>query len=114
MDSIINGLFSLIGVVIGGVISYFVAKDAKETTRLKGEIDRLMLINDQYKSHIKQMGGQIIAYWNLEKEYLQKLSNFSDQAEKTTMIESRDKIETTIGTRTTMTEKQVNDILMKL
>ena len=54
-NSILNGIFALSGTLLGGFISYIIAKDAKETKTLKSQVNML--------------AKQVISYWNLEKLY---------------------------------------------
>ena len=60
-DTIINGIFTLSGVVIGGLISYLITKSNRDYKRLK--------------SVKKELCHQIISYWNLEKLYSEELAN---------------------------------------
>ena len=52
-ESIVNGFFALSGTLVGGLISYFIARDAKELKNLKSQVNIL--------------SKQIISFWNLEK-----------------------------------------------
>lgn len=76
-DSIINGLFALSGTMIGGLISYLISKDSKETKTLKLEVNIL--------------SKQVISFWNLEKLYSEELGKLLSKPAKTILQEYREK-----------------------
>lgn len=98
-DSIINGIFALSGTLIGGLISYFIAKSAKETKTLKTQVSML--------------SKQIVSYWNLEKLYSEEIGHLVSKPAKTILQEYREKIEKMDLERPTMTEKEAKRILTK-
>jgi hypothetical protein len=98
-ESIINGIFALSGTLLGGLISYFIAKNAKETKTLKTQVSML--------------SKQVISYWNLEKIYSEEMGNLVSKPTKTILQEYREKIESMDLERPPMTQKEANKILSK-
>ena len=98
-ESIINGLFTLAGTLVGGLITFVIAKNA---------IDYKIL-----KSHVSILSNQIISYWNLEKLYSEEISNLTSKAKKTVLQEHREKVEGMDLVRPTMNEKEAKEILIK-
>lgn len=98
-DSIINGVFALSGTLIGGIISYFIAKDAKDVSALKSQVNILT--------------KQVVSYWNLERLYSEEVSELSKRPAKTILQEFREKIEAMDLVRPTMTEREAKIILTK-
>jgi hypothetical protein len=62
-ESIINGIFALTGTLIGGLISYFIARNAKEMKTLKTQVNLL--------------SKQFITYWDLEKLYSEEIGKLN-------------------------------------
>tara|TARA_B110000305_G_C19336712_1_gene586971 strand:+ start:860 stop:1102 length:243 start_codon:yes stop_codon:yes gene_type:complete len=60
-DSIITSVFTLSGTILGGLISYLIARNTREIKILKYQVSIL--------------SNQIISYWNLEKVYSEEISN---------------------------------------
>lgn len=98
-ESIINGIFALSGTLLGGLISYFIARNAKEIKALKTQVNLL--------------SKQVISYWNLEKLYSEEVGNLLSKPAKTILQEYREKIESMDLERPTMTEKEAKRILTK-
>lgn len=98
-EPIITGLFTLAGTLLGGLISYFIARNAKEIKTLKTQINLL--------------SKQVISYWNLEKLYSEEVGNLLSKPAKTILQEYREKIESMDLERPTMTEKEAKRILTK-
>ena len=98
-ESIINGLFTLAGTLVGGVISFFITKSANDYKRLKSQVNIL--------------SNQIISYWNLEKIYSEEISSTSSKSAKTILQNYRDRVEELGMDRPIMTEKEAKKILMK-
>lgn len=98
-ESVITGIFALSGTLLGGLISYLIARNAKELKTLKSQVNNL--------------SNQIISYWNLEKLYSEELSKIHSKAQKTVLQEYREKIEAMDLDRPTMTEKEARKILTK-
>ncbi len=98
-ESVIAGVFALSGTILGGLISYLIARDEKKTRVLKSQVNTL--------------SKQIISYWNLEKKYSEELSNLTSKSQKTILQEYREKIEEIDMERPTMTEKEAKRILNK-
>jgi len=98
-EPIVTGLFTLLGTLLGGLISYFIARNAKELKILK--------------SHVNILSNQIISYWNLEKLYSEEISKLTTKSQKTVLQEYREKIEAMDLERPTMTEREVRKILIK-
>ena len=98
-ESIVNGFFALSGTLVGGLISYFMARDAKELKNLKSQVNIL--------------SKQIISYWNLEKLYSEEMNKLIQKPAKTILQEYREKIESMDLGRPTMTEKEAKKILSK-
>lgn len=59
-ESIITGVFTLIGAIIGGLLTYFGNK-------------RLVKF-EEAKKDIINLSNQVISYWHLEKEYYEVLA----------------------------------------
>ena len=98
-ESIINGIFALSGTLLGGLISYFIARNAKETKTLKTQV--IML------------SKQVISYWNLERLYSEEIGKLVSKPAKIILQEYREKIESMDLERPTMTEKEAKRILTK-
>ena len=98
-ESIVNGFFALSGTLVGCLISYFIASDAKELKNLKSQVNIL--------------SKQIISFWNLEKLYAEEMSKLIQKPAKTILQEYREKIELMDLERPTMTEKEAKKILSK-
>lgn len=98
-EPIITGVFALSGTVLGGLISYLIARNEKEIKTLKSQVNNL--------------SNQIISYWNLEKLYSEELSKLTSKTQKTVLQEYREKIESMDMERPTMTEKEARKILIK-
>ena len=98
-ESIVNGFFALSGTLVGGLISYFIARDAKELKNLKSQVNIL--------------SKQIISFWNLEKLYAEEMSKLIQKPAKTILQEYREKIELMDLERPTITEKEAKKILSK-
>jgi hypothetical protein len=54
-EPIIIGLFTLAGTMLGGLISFLIARNAKEIKTLKSQVNTL--------------SNQVISYWNIENLY---------------------------------------------
>ena len=98
-ESILKGIFALSGTLLGGLISYLIARNAKETKTLKSQVNIL--------------SKQVISYWNLEKLYSEELGKLNAKSAKTVIQEYREKIESMDFERPTMTEKEAKKILIK-
>ncbi len=96
-ESILNGIFALTGTLLGGFISYLIARNTKETKSLKLKVNLL--------------SKQVISYWNLEKLYSQELGSLKSKSSKTILEEYREKIERMGFERPTMTEKKSKRII---
>lgn len=98
-ESIINGIFALSGTLIGSLISYFIARNVKETKTLKAQVSIL--------------SKQVMSYWNLERIYSEELGKLVSKPAKTILQEYREKIVAMNLERPTMTEKEAKNILIK-
>jgi membrane protein YqaA with SNARE-associated domain len=98
-EPIVKGLFTLAGTLLGGLISYIIARNAKEIKTLKSQVNIL--------------SNRAISYWNLEELYSKEISNLISKAQKTVKQEYREKIEAMGLDRPRMTEKEVKKILTK-
>lgn len=98
-ESIINGIFALSGTMLGGFISYIIARNEKETKSLK--------------TQVRMLSKQVISYWNLEKLYSEEIGKLVSKSAKTILQEYREKIESMDLERPTMTEKEAKRILTK-
>ena len=98
-ESIVNGIFALSGTLLGGVISYIIARNAKELNILKSQVNIL--------------SKQVISYWNLEKLYSEEIGKLLSKPTKTILQEYRERIESMDLERPTMTEKEAKKILTK-
>jgi hypothetical protein len=98
-ESIVNGIFALSGTLLGGLISYFIARNAREIKTLKSQVNIL--------------SNQVISYWNLEKLYSEEFGKLISKSAKTILKEYREKIESMDLERPTMTEKEAKRILTK-
>lgn len=97
--AIINGIFTIIGVSIGGLIAYISNKDIISK--------RIM------KEDLKILGEQVISYWNLEKLYSEEIAKNNKTTSRAIIIEYRTKMVENQYIRPTMTEKEVKKILNK-
>lgn len=98
-ESIINGLFAITGTIFGGLISYLIARNAKEMKTLKSQVNYL--------------AKQVVSYWNLEKVYSDEISTLTSKPAITVLKNFRDKVEDLNIDRPTMTEKEAKKILNK-
>jgi hypothetical protein len=98
-EPIIIGLFTLAGTMLGGLISFLIARNAKEIKTLKSQVNTL--------------SNQVISYWNIENLYSKEISKLTLKAQKTVKQEYREKIEAMELDRPTMTEKEAKKILIK-
>jgi hypothetical protein len=98
-ESVISGIFALSGTLLGGLISYFIARNAKEIKTLKAQVSML--------------SKQVISYWNLERVYSEEIGKLVSKPAKTILQEYREKIESMDLERPTMTEKEAKRILTK-
>ena len=98
-ESVITGIFALSGALLGGLISFLIARNAKELNTLKSQVNIL--------------SKQVISYWNLEKLYSIDLSKHISKAPKTVLQEYREKIVAMNLDRPTMTENEAQKILNK-
>lgn len=113
-DAIINGIFTLSGVVIGGIISYFVARDKKEVTALNRQISELKEKNDSLKNTIIKLCNQVSSYWNTEKLYSEELAKLKNKKVRTILNKKRDEVEGQGIERPSLTANDVSKILEKL
>lgn len=98
-EPIITGVFTLLGTVLGGLISYLIARNDKEIRSLK--------------SKVKLLSKQVVSYWNLEKLYSDEVAKLLSKSTRTVLQEFREKIESMDLERPTMTEKEAKKILTK-
>ena len=98
-EPIIVGLFTLAGTMLGGLISFLIARNAKEIKTLKSQVNTL--------------SKQVISYWNIEDLYSKEISKLTLKSQKTVKQEYREKIEAMELERPTMTEKEAKKILIK-
>lgn len=112
--NVVNGIFTLAGVVIGGIISYFTTQDKKEINALNRQIKELQNTNEILKKDIVKLCNQVSSYWNIEKAYSEEVASILDKKPKYILEKRRDSIENKGYERPTMTEKGVHDILEKL
>ena len=111
---IINGIFTLAGVFIGGIISYLTARDTKEVAAFNRQIQELQEKNDSLKNTIIKLCNQVSSYWNIEKAYSEELSKVKNYKAATILKKKRDDIENLGFERPTLTSNDVNKILEKL
>lgn len=95
-DSIINGLFTLSGVLIGSASSFFATRDARRMAKLE--------------SLVSKLADQVASYWELEKHYSEDVAKRSDKNSKTVLNEFRERVESEERERPTMTAKQADSI----
>ncbi len=98
-DSIITGVFTLSGALLGGLITYLAARDTKKIIELRKQINIL--------------SRQIISYWNLEKIYSENLSNLTNKSSVTILKEYRDEVVSMDLDRPSMTANEAIKILTK-
>ena len=78
MDStIINGIFTLLGVILGGVVSYFTSKDEKERNALNRQINELSARNASLQKDIIRLCNQVASYWHIEKAYADEVATLT-------------------------------------
>jgi hypothetical protein len=88
-EPIITGIFKLSGTLLGGLITFFIARNAKELINLKSQVNLL--------------SKQIISYWNLEKLYSEDVSKLISKAQRSVLLEYREKVEAMELERPSMT-----------
>ncbi len=101
MDAVWNGIFAIGGTVLGGVFTLLATRIGTDWSRAKETINDL--------------SDQVIAYWNLEKEYQAEMSALDPQkrSEKTIMEDMRARVQGRGYERPTMTENEVLHIKKK-
>ena len=95
-DTIINGLFTLSGVLIGSASSFFATRDARRMAKLE--------------SLVSKLAEQVASYWELEKHYSEEVATLSGKNSKTVLNEFRERVESEERERPTMTAKQADGI----
>lgn len=113
-DVVISGLFTLLGVVVGGIVSYFISKDEKEINALHRRIGELQENNSLLRKDVIKLCGQVASYWNLEKIYSEEVARLTNKKPSNVLKKQRDIIEANGYERPSMTEKGTRDILEKL
>lgn len=98
-EPIITGVFTLLGALLGGIISYLGSRNERKIELLK--------------SRVNLLSKQVISYWNLEKLYSDEIGQLLSRPSKTVLQEYRDKIESMDLERPTMIEKEAKRILTK-
>ena len=98
-ESILNGLFALSGTLLGGIISYMINKDEKETKKLRLQINLL--------------SKQVISYWILEKLYSDDIGILLSKSSRTILQEYREKIVNMELERPSMTANEAKKIIDK-
>jgi hypothetical protein len=98
-EPIITGVFTLLGALLGGIISYLGSRNERKIELLK--------------SRVNLLSKQVISYWNLEKLYSDEIGQLLSRPSRTVLQEYRDKIESMDLERPTMTEKEAKRILTK-
>jgi len=98
-ESIITGVFTLIGALIGALLTYFGNK-------------RLVKFEEAKKDIIK-LSNQVISYWHLEKEYYEVLAIQLKKPAKTIQSDFRKKVEEKDFDRPILTENEINRIINK-
>lgn len=96
-EPIITGVFTLLGAILGGIISYLGSRNERKIELLK--------------SRVNLLSKQVISYWNLEKLYSDEIGQLLSRPSRTVLQEYRDKIESMDLERPTMTEKEAKRIL---
>jgi len=95
-ETVINGLFTLAGVLLGSLAPYLGARDARRMAKLESLLSRLT--------------EQVASYWELEKLYSEEIAKLADKNSRTVLNEFRDKVESEERERPTMTAKQADGI----
>ena len=98
-EPIITGVFTILGAILGGIISYLGSRNERKIELLK--------------SRVNLLSKQVISYWNLEKLYSDEIGRLLSRPSRTVLQEYRDKIESMDLERPTMTEKEAKRILTK-
>ncbi len=98
-QTILNGIFALSGTLLGGIISFFIQKNEKETQKLKYQLNLL--------------SKQVISYWYLEKLYSEEIAKLISKPSKTVLQDYRDKIENMDLERPIVTAHEAKNILNK-
>lgn len=99
MDNILSGLFSLAGMVIGGLFSLIPVLIANK--------------NNQKNEAINDLCDQVGAYWNLEDLMAEKLTEIDNRSARTIKDEFRTMVSDEKGTRPIMTQNEANRIRKK-
>lgn len=98
-EAIITGIFTLLGAISGGLITYLTTRNVKEIKTLKSQVNHL--------------SKQVISYWNVEKLYSDEISKLLTKPAKTVLQEYREKIQSMGLERPYMTEVEAKKILTK-
>jgi hypothetical protein len=115
MDStIINGIFTLLGVILGGAVSYFTSKDEKERNALNRQINELSARNASLQKDIIRLCNQVASYWHIEKAYSDEVATLTHKKSGGVLKARRDRIEKRGYERPIMTENDTREIVNKL
>ena len=98
-EPLVTGIFTLLGALLGGIISYLGSRNERKIESLKSKVNLL--------------SKQVISYWHLEKLYSDEIGELLSRPSRTVLQEYRDKIESMDLERPTMTEKEAKRILTK-
>jgi len=98
-DTLITGIFTLLGATVGGLLTFFGNKHLVE--------------HEDAKKEILKLSNQIISYWHLEKEYYTILSKYLNKSPQTTQLEFRKKVQENDFDRPIMTENDIKNIISK-
>lgn len=96
-DTIITGIFTVGGIIIGSSITYL---GSRERRKIK-----------EAKSDIEKMSNQIKSYWHLEKLYSEELSKLKNLNQKKILEDFRTQIQNKGLVRPTFTENETEKIL---
>ena len=94
-EIIVSGLFSLVGVVLGALLTYLFGREEKK--------------KEQMKNKIKQLSSQVSGYWYLEKIYTDKLAEWEGSAAATICKKYREQVNQEHGIYPKMTAKEALD-----
>lgn len=99
IDSILTGLFTLLGAVAGGLLTFYGNKK--------------LVRYEEAKKEMLKLSNQIISYWQLEKEYCAEVSKLTNKQPKTVLEEFRKRVQENNFDRPIMTENEIKRLILK-
>ena len=98
-DTIVNGLFTITGGLIGFAGTFFTTRNSRLMAKLE--------------SLISKLAEQVASYWELEKLYSEEVSRLSNKNASTILRDYREKVVKNGRERPTMTAAEADGIVKR-